>query len=160
MLCQESQQLPHLSDPSCRALPIKCRLPVGQQKKGCLCLETSDDIITYVLNLLCTAFYFPRFAMVLASSRWFYTNLPSFFFSSLSPWGYRSSCVVPFPGDGHTCDLQVVHLAAEPGTPGQAEIEPPGFTFWVWVCVCVHDSVCVCNRFGGFLKGSIKAEGR
>ncbi|CAB1423877.1 unnamed protein product [Pleuronectes platessa] len=52
-------------------------------------------------------------------------NLPSL---ALAPRGCRSSCVVLFPVDGHTCDLQVVHLAAEPGTPGPAEIEPPGFT--------------------------------
>lgn len=51
------------------------------------------------------------------------------------------------PADGHTCDLQVVHLATEPGTPGQ-----PGGLFPA--CLCVHAVV------GGFLKGSIKVEGR
>lgn len=73
---------------------------------------------------------------------------------SLSPssplWGCRSSCVVLFPGDGHTCDLQVVHLAAEPGTPGQAERErePAGFTLCVFVCAC--------NSLGDFWRAQLK----
>lgn len=69
--------------------------------------------------------------------------------SLLSPlWGCRSSCVVLFPGDGHTCDLQVVHLAVEPGTPGQAEREPAGFTLCVFVCAC--------NSLGDFWRAQLK----
>lgn len=40
----------------------------------------------------------------------------------------RRSCVVLFPVDGHTCDVQVVHLAAARGTPGRAEALPSGLS--------------------------------
>lgn len=60
----------------------------------------------------------------------------------------RSSCVVLFPCDGHTCDLQVAHLATEPRTPGQAERTCRLYFFFcasarlcVCVCVCAEDSL-------------------
>lgn len=67
-----------------------------------------------------------------------------------SLWGFRSSCVVLFPGDGHTCVPQVVHLAAELGTPGQAERQ--SLQALLSVCVCM----CVCNSLGDFWRAQLK----